>query len=81
LNEWNGDLTIDKYGNYVMAAMLGAGSKDRENKFSGVVMGERKILEENSVKTDIGLFGFAAGTQTFEFNVNGTAKLGASGKG
>lgn len=82
LNNWDGALQIDKDGNYILSAMLGAGVKNNDNTFTGVVMGERKILDENNKETrDSGLFGFAEGVQTFEFNTNGTATLGTTSGG
>lgn len=81
LNKWDGKLTINHEENYILAAMLGAGQKNADNTFSGVVMGCREKLDESTKRDDIGLFGFDGGQETFSFNVNGTAKLGAVGKG
>lgn len=84
LNNWDGALNVDNEGNYVLASMLGAGRKESDNTFTGVIMGERGKLDSNSgIVTDkeTGLFGFWQGQQTFEFNTNGTATLGAAGAG
>lgn len=70
-NNWDGKLTIDPTNNsYILASMLGAGTKDSENKFTGVAMGE---LSSNSL---IGLYGFKEGIPTFGFKTDGTAFIG-----
>ena len=84
INQWNGELVVDSNGNKVLAAMIGAGHKDRYNTFSGVLMGD--IEQEDprnpgTKKADTGLFGYDEGTQTFGFNIDGHAFIGASGNG
>lgn len=83
LNQWDGELLVDSEQKIALAAMVGAGHKNADNTFSGVVMGERAKLDEtnSALSSDIGLFGFQSGIQTYEFNVDGTAKLGAAGAG
>jgi hypothetical protein len=62
--------------------MVGAGYKDEENKFHGVLMGDVGVKgNTDDVKTGVGLYGFHAGAQSFGFNVDGTAFLGKSGAG
>jgi hypothetical protein len=61
--------------------MLGAGIKNSNNTFSGVIMGERRKIEDGTNVSDIGIFGFDNGIQSYEFNINGTARLGAPGGG
>jgi hypothetical protein len=39
INKWNENLLIDEENNTIMSAMMAAGTKDEENKFSGVLMG------------------------------------------
>lgn len=72
-NNWDGSLVVDKEENKILAAIIGAGKKDADNTFTGVVMGE--------TTTNTGLFGYYQGIQTFGFNTDGTAFIGASGKG
>jgi hypothetical protein len=40
LNEWNGSLTIDEENGTILATMLGAGKKNSDNQFSGVLIGD-----------------------------------------
>lgn len=80
INEWKEDLFIDKENNVILSAMLIAGSKDDENRFSGVVMGEIKGESDTSLRQQ-GLYGYNAGEQSFGFKVDGTAFLGKQGRG
>jgi hypothetical protein len=61
LNDWNGAQLVDAENNIALMAMLGAGVKNNDNTFSGVVMGERRKLEESTTNGDIGIFGFDHG--------------------
>lgn len=84
LNEWDESLVVDPNNNLILTSMVGAGSKNAANQFSGVVMGELKKLEntDGSVEENqTGLLGFDDGVQSFGFNVDGSAFLGAPGKG
>ena len=83
LNSWDGSLTIDKENGTIMSTMVGAGIKDDNNTFSGVLMGDvaagAGFNEDNH--SGLGLYGFLKGEQSFGFNVNGTAFIGRSGRG
>lgn len=79
LNSWDGNLIIDEDNNTIMSALIGAGIKNSDNTFSGVLMGE--VQTKADLEEKIGLYGFDHGDQSFGFRVDGTAFLGASGKG
>lgn len=84
LNEWDESLVVDPNNNLILTSMVGAGSKNAANQFSGVVMGELKKLNntDNSIEEkQTGLLGFDKGIQSFGFNVDGSAFLGAAGSG
>lgn len=87
LNEWSGDLVIDEDNKYIMSAMLGAGYKNPDNTFNGVLMGDLAITEfiDSSTRSVtsrmVGLYGFHEGAQSFGFRVDGTAFLGKAGAG
>lgn len=72
IDGWNGDLVLDEKSGTILSAMVGAGRKNSDNSFSGVLMGE---VEFNSQR-DLGLFGFHEGIQSFGFKVDGTAFIG-----
>ncbi len=83
LNNWDGSMVTDKDGNYILTAMIGAGHKNSDNSYTGVVMGDYGELDSNNSIQDkkTGLFGFNAGNRVFELNTEGKLILGASGHG
>lgn len=66
LNAWDGNtVTIDEEEGYVMAPQIGAGEKDSNNRFTGVLMGKTETSTghgENEKET--GLFGYSHGLQS-----------------
>ena len=57
--------------------MLGAGKKETDNTFSGVLMGNvTKGAKDTSA--GLGLFGYQSGIQSFGINIDGTAFIGKS---
>ena len=89
LNAWDGSLVIDKENGTIMANLIGAGKKETDNSFSGVLMGEVENVEIDTGRdavlnrnhSGVGLYGFHHGKQSFGFNVDGTAFIGKSGGG
>ena len=82
LNEWDGSLTIDEENDIILATMLGAGKKDSENKFSGVLIGDIKGgTGLNSTEKMTGVYGFHGGVMSYALRENGTAFFGADGHG
>lgn len=79
LNSWNGDLFIDEKNGTVMAPMLGAGKKNSDNSFSGVLMGDVTRAEDKRTLT--GVYGYDNGIQSYSLTEDGKATFGASGKG
>ena len=80
LNDWNGELNIDNNNNYILSSMLGAGKKNNDNTFSGVLMGE--VGNQLGTSSEgIGLYGYDHGAQAFGFKEDGTAFIGKSGTG
>lgn len=75
INQWDGSLKIDNENNYILSAMIGAGKKDSNNRFSGVLLGD--IGSSTTHKT--GIYGYGEGVQTYGFREDGTAFIGASG--
>ena len=80
LNAWNESVSIDEEGGTIMAPMIGAGKKNTNNQFSGVLMGDVKAKADSSVALT-GLYGYQNGIQTFSLTEDGKAKFGASGSG
>ena len=80
LSDWDGSLTINEKNGTILATMIGAGIKNSDNTFSGVLMGN--VTSSNAgVHSGIGLYGFHQNNQSFGFNVNGTAFIGKAGSG
>lgn len=73
MNSWDGSLLVDEDNNAIVSAMIGAGYKDNENTFNGVLMG--------TAEGDTGLFGYGQGARVFSLGINGKLQLGKSGKG
>lgn len=81
LNSWDNSLTIDKNNGIILSTVVGAGKKNSNNQFSGVLMGEVGGQVSINDHSGYGLYGFHEGAQSFGFNVDGTAYLGKSGRG
>ena len=79
LNKWDETVSIDEEGGTIMAPMIGAGKKNTNNQFSGVLMGDVKKANNDISLT--GLYGYQNGIQTFSLTENGKANFGASGSG
>ena len=66
LNAWDGNsVTIDNDGGYVMAPQVGAGEKDSNNRFTGILMGKTETYTGKAEKEkQVGLFGYSYGLQS-----------------
>ncbi len=63
LNSWDGNhIEINEDENYILAPQIGAGEKDDENKFTGVVMGTSKTYDSD--ESTIGILGYSHGKQS-----------------
>lgn len=81
INGWDGNsVNIDKDGGFILAPQVGAGIKENDNSFTGVIMG--KVKETNQSGADIGLIGYARGVRSIFLDAQtGKAVFGANGKG
>ena len=81
INEWDGNsIQIDDEGGFILSPQMGAGSKNSNNQFTGVLMGEVRTAGKSS--SNIGLFGYDKGDRTFFLNSeNGSALFGKQGNG
>ena len=72
LNAWDGNhIEINEDDNYILAPQIGAGEKDKDNKFTGVVMGKAQnydhLKEDGTIDQDqssVGLLGYSHGKQS-----------------
>lgn len=81
LNNWDGSFQIDEENGTIMASVIGAGKKDVNNTFSGVLMGDVQNVFNANNHSGLGLYGFNQGAQSFGFNIDGTAFIGKAGRG
>ncbi|MBO7079193.1 MAG: hypothetical protein J6W64_05235, partial [Bacilli bacterium] len=75
----DGSLTIDEENGTIMSTMLGAGYKDGENRYNGVLIGDVRHAADGAAGT--GVYGYHEGVQSFGLNIDGTAFMGKSGQG
>lgn len=80
INGWDGTALYtgsepDGKKQYVFAPQVGAGTKDSQNRFTGVVMGK------DSGQDKVGLYGYQEGVNTFGLMEDGIAFFGASSGG
>lgn len=82
LNSWDGELTIDENNGTILSTMVGAGSKDDQNRFSGVLMGDvQDGTDLSGTDPATGVYGFDKGVISFALKEDGTATFGAAGRG
>ena len=81
LNDWDGNkITLNDDEGAILAPQVGAGSKNSQNQFTGVLMGA--VKESGSTSIEQGLFGYHNGQRTIFLDAEtGTAKFGKNGKG
>ena len=76
INNWDGSVKIDTEDNYILSAMVGAGKKNSDNQFTGVIMGEVGTDLRNA---ESGIYGFKDGQRTFSVSAE-TGSAYFSGK-
>lgn len=81
LNDWDGNhIEINENNDAILAPQVGAGRKESDNSFTGILMGE--VLESGQKDSQYGLYGYYQGNKTIELNAqNGSAKFGKVGAG
>ena len=81
INGWDGNsVSIDNDGGAILAPQVGAGKKEDDNSFTGMVMGV--VKESGSLSEEIGLFGYNKGDKTVFISAeDGHASFGRKGRG
>ena len=79
INAWDGNsIQVNEDGGFILSPQVGAGSKDDNNNFTGILIGETKYNN----KIENGLLGYSEGQRTIFLNSkNGSAIFGKNGKG
>jgi hypothetical protein len=69
--------------NTAMMARLGAGKKNKDGSFSGILMGDWNELAEDGSwkKVNTGLYGYSKNAVSYGFKEDGTAFIGKPGAG
>ena len=83
LNGWDGNsVQINDDEGFILAPQVGAGKKNSDNSFSGVLIGEAKSTETGSSKNYIGILGYSHGKQSIYLDADtGNATFGIDGEG
>ena len=72
INSWDGtSINVDNEKHIILAPQIGAGTKNDQNQFSGVVMGKDSVQSKN------GLYGYQNGVNTFALKEDGVATFGS----
>ena len=80
LNAWDGNKTEVEDG-FILSPQVGAGKKNTQNQFTGVLMGDVKSKQDTN-KTDIGLFAYDKGVRTVFIDAEtGKAEFGKQDSG
>lgn len=78
LNDWDGNTIDINDKGYILTPQVGAGQKDNNNRFTGVLLGTERTLNGDK----IGLLGYAAGARSiFLDSTTGNATFGLPDKG
>ena len=81
LNSWDGNkISISNDGGYILTPQIGAGKKEDDNSFTGIVMG--KVKEINQKEFDTGLIAYHKGVRSMYLSAyDGYALFGKQGSG
>ena len=83
LNDWDGNsIEINEKGGMILSPQVGAGKKNNDNTFTGVLMGEVDDPNDIAGKHKIGLLGYSSGQRSIFLDAEtGKAEFGVSGAG
>lgn len=78
LNGWDGNsVDVNEKGGYILAPQIGAGKKEEDNSFTGMLMGEVKEYHTGSEISHTGLIGYHQGIKSLFLNAeDGSAIFG-----
>lgn len=83
LNKWNGkEIVIDENAGTITTSGFSAGKKERDNTFTGVVIGDwSRSVADIAITKNTGIYGFNHGAMAYAFKDDGTGFIGKDGKG
>jgi hypothetical protein len=73
VNGWDGELKVDEGTNAIFSSFMVAGKKDLNNTFTGIVLGDVGVQNNNAIS---GLYGYQDGELRFKFTEKGEAFVG-----
>ena len=79
INSWDGGLLIDNNNSLIFSQGIAAGTKEIDNTFSGVILGdwtETKSEPPSSLNKYTGVYGFSHGQMAYSLREDGTATFG-----
>lgn len=81
INDWDGNsVNVNSNGGFILSPQVGAGVKDNNNAFTGIVMG--KVQEANQNNVEVGLFGYNKGQRNIFLDAEtGKAVFGVNNGG
>lgn len=81
INDWDGNsVNVNSDGGFILSPQVGAGVKDNNNAFTGIVMG--KVQEANQNNVEVGLFGYNKGQRNIFLDAEtGKAVFGVNNGG
>ena len=81
INGWDGNtISINDEAGIILSPQVGAGQKESDNSFTGVLMGS--VKESGSKEIETGLFGYHAGQRTIKLDSKtGSAEFGTEDSG
>lgn len=81
INGWDGNtISINDEAGVILSPQVGAGQKESDNSFTGVLMGS--VKESGSKEIETGLFGYHAGQRTIKLDSKtGSAEFGTEDSG
>jgi hypothetical protein len=84
INKWDGKSLVINEGetSSIMANTMVAGTKENDNTFTGVVIGEVGTLQpDNTKRVKNGVFGYSKGVESYALHENGKMFIGKPNKG
>ena len=85
INAWDGNkIETGENGTYLLAPQVGAGIKESDNSFTGLIMGIKNTATGTSAasSSQVGLFGYRKGSQSIKLDARtGAAIFGVAGGG
>ena len=83
INKWDGkEILTDKNAGTITASGFSAGKKERDNSFTGVVIGDwSRSVADTAITKNTGIYGFNHGAMAYAFKDDGTGFIGKDGSG